>query len=329
LVSWNDGAVYPETTRLTSTKQRSAGFVSASVPVLQPATASSSCARDAAPDVAQTTGHPRERALPCGMRWFPLVLLAACGPEPVDPGSSLDEALAPNTVRFETNMGTFVLELDSGAAPNTVANFYDYVDAGFYDGRDGLGETIFHRVISGFVVQAGGFVPGLQGKSTNPTIDYEGDNERGTVAMARTNNPDSATSQFFVNLVDNTALDHADGRPGYTVFGQVIEGMPVIDDIAAVATGTTGGFADVPVDDVIIESVMRGADEKICDGQVVSTRVWSRSIRGSPPCIVSSSPWLWPPPSRCTRSTTPATPVRPRRRTCSRSPTAPSRTPTR
>ena len=197
---------------------------------------------------------------------LPLLLLAACEPEPQDPGESVAEELAAGTISFETTLGTFVMEVDAEAAPLTVANVHAYVDAGFYDGRDGLGATIMHRVVSGFVVQGGGIIEqGFAPKRTEDAIDYEGsnglDNVRGSVAMARTSDPNSATSQFYVNLSDNDALNHVDGQPGYTVFATIIEGMDVIDLIAGVATGERRGFSDVPVDDVVITNVMRGPDE--------------------------------------------------------------------
>lgn len=196
---------------------------------------------------------------------IPILFLAACEAEPIDPGESVVEGLAPGTVSFETTMGTFVVELDAEAAPLTVANVLTYVDEGFYDGRDGLGSTIMHRVIDGFVVQGGGLIEGeFATKRTHDPVTYEGDNGldnvRGSVAMARTQDPNSATSQFYVNLTNNSALNHASGTPGYTVFGTVIEGMDVVDEIAGVATGERRGFSDVPVDEVVISSVMRGPD---------------------------------------------------------------------
>lgn len=162
-------------------------------------------------------------------------------------------------VVVETSRGTFKILLYPEEAPITVENFLQYVDDGFYDG------TIFHRVIAGFVVQGGGFEPGLVRKETRDTIVLEADNGlknlRGTVAMARTNEPDSATSQWFVNLVDNDFLDYAPDNPGYAVFGEVYEGMDVVDQIAAVQTGEVSGFQDVPLNDVTIISVTRAAAE--------------------------------------------------------------------
>jgi len=157
-------------------------------------------------------------------------------------------------VRLHTNHGVITLELDAGRAPETVKNFLDYVESGFY------ANTVFHRVIDGFMVQGGGFEPGMRQKTTRPPIKNEADNgltnDRYTVAMARTSEPDSASSQFFINVKDNGFLNHtaptAQGW-GYCVFGKVIEGQDVVDKIKQVKTGKRGSHADVPVDDVIIE----------------------------------------------------------------------------
>jgi cyclophilin family peptidyl-prolyl cis-trans isomerase len=155
-------------------------------------------------------------------------------------------------VRVSTTLGEFVIEVNQAKAPNTVQNFLQYVQDGFYGG------TIFHRVIPGFVVQGGGFSPGMQEKTARAPIASEANNGlknlRGTVAMARTDAPNSATAQFFVNLTDNAALDATLTSPGYTVFGSLVEGLDVIDQIAAVPTGTQGDFSDVPVTDVVIQS---------------------------------------------------------------------------
>jgi len=154
---------------------------------------------------------------------------------------------------LETNLGDIVLELDESAAPATVANFVQYVDDGFYDG------TLFHRVIDGFMIQGGGFEPGLRQKSARGPIDNEASNglsnETGAVAMARTADPHSASAQFFINVKDNTFLDHsAPTREGwgYCVFGRVVAGMDVVEAIKAVPTGRAGGMADVPLEDVLI-----------------------------------------------------------------------------
>jgi cyclophilin family peptidyl-prolyl cis-trans isomerase len=155
-------------------------------------------------------------------------------------------------VHVATTMGEFVIQVNQAKAPSTVQNFLQYAQDGFYGG------TIFHRVIPGFVVQGGGFLPGMQEKATRAPIVGEANNGlknlRGTVAMARTNDPNSATGQFFVNLADNAALDATLTSPGYTVFGSVVEGLDVVDQIAAVPTGTQGDFTDVPVTDVVIQS---------------------------------------------------------------------------
>ncbi|MBW0274852.1 cyclophilin [Nocardia sp. MH4] len=158
-------------------------------------------------------------------------------------------------VNLETNYGQIVLELDDQAAPNTVANFVNYVNAGHYNG------TVFHRVIPGFMVQGGGFEPGLKQKPTQAPIQNEATNglknDKYTVAMARTNDPHSATAQFFINVSDNAFLNHTAPQGqgwGYAVFGKVAEGTEVVDKIAAVSTGNAGPHQDVPVDDVIIES---------------------------------------------------------------------------
>jgi cyclophilin family peptidyl-prolyl cis-trans isomerase len=161
-------------------------------------------------------------------------------------------------VVLETSLGTVRIVLDRDKAPLSVANFLQYVRSGHYDG------TIFHRVIPGFMVQGGGFDAGMKQKATQPPVRNEASNglhnRRGTVAMARTNDPDSATSQFFINVKDNTALDYAGARnPGYAVFGEVVEGMGVVERIVAVPTTTRGPYADVPKIAVIIKSA-READ---------------------------------------------------------------------
>ena len=155
-------------------------------------------------------------------------------------------------VEFVTTMGKFVVQLDPARAPKTVANFLDYVKSGFYKG------TIFHRVIPGFMVQGGGFTPDMKQKPTRAPIPLESQNGlrnlRGTIAMARTSDPNSATSQFFVNVADNASLDYPkpDGY-GYAVFGKVISGMDVIDKIVAVPTKNDGPFQNVPVKPIVIE----------------------------------------------------------------------------
>src|SRR5262245_27245140 len=149
-------------------------------------------------------------------------------------------------VSFATTRGEIVIELFTAQAPITTANFLKYVDAGFYDG------LIFHRVIDGFVVQAGGFDKTMSLRPTNAPIKNEAGNgvknTRGTLSMARTNDPDSADSQFFINLVDNASLDRRAGSPGYAVFGKVVKGMDVVDAIAKVPTGSVAGMYDVTME---------------------------------------------------------------------------------
>jgi len=158
-------------------------------------------------------------------------------------------------VVFVTTIGSFTLALDAVKAPLTVANFLVYVDSGFYD------NTIFHRVIPGFVVQGGGFEAGMTLKETLPPVDNESHNGlrnvRGSVAMARKPDPNSATSQFFINLKTNTNLDFKGNQVGYTVFGKVIEGMVVLDSLANVPTVTKGPYRDVPEQDILILSASR------------------------------------------------------------------------
>jgi cyclophilin family peptidyl-prolyl cis-trans isomerase len=161
--------------------------------------------------------------------------------------------LQNNVVKLQTSMGNIVIELNEQAAPVTVKNFLGYVQSGFYDG------TIFHRVIPGFMIQGGGFTPKMIRKKTLDPIINEAknglSNKRGTIAMARTNNPNSATSQFFINHRDNDFLNYMDdNQPGYAVFGKVIEGMDVVDAIASVKTTTRDGMENVPVEPVEIVS---------------------------------------------------------------------------
>jgi peptidyl-prolyl cis-trans isomerase A (cyclophilin A) len=151
-------------------------------------------------------------------------------------------------VKLDTSMGEIVLELDAEKAPKTVANFLQYVKAGHYNG------TIFHRVIDGFMVQGGGFTPEMSEKGTRAPIALEAgnglSNVRGALAMARTSVPDSATAQFFINVVDNPRLDTHGG--GYAVFGKVVQGMEVVDRIKNVATGQRAGMANVPQQAIVI-----------------------------------------------------------------------------
>jgi len=162
-------------------------------------------------------------------------------------------------VVVDTSLGSFTLALDEERAPKTVANLLAYVDSGHYDG------TVFHRVIDGFMIQGGGYDAAMERKPTRDPVENEAfnglKNVRGTVAMARTGDPHSATAQFFVNVKDNASLDHKDKTQagwGYTVFGQVASGMEVVDQIKAVKTGSSGPFAkDAPVEPVVIRSVRR------------------------------------------------------------------------
>lgn len=157
---------------------------------------------------------------------------------------------------MQTNYGTITLKLDAEKAPVTVENFERYAREGFYDG------TIFHRVIDGFMIQGGGMEPGMKEKQTHAPIKNEADNglknARGTIAMARTMEPHSASSQFFINVKDNHFLNHTNPTPqgwGYCVFGEVVDGMDVVDKIKGVQTGNSGFHQDVPVEDVVIEKV--------------------------------------------------------------------------
>jgi peptidyl-prolyl cis-trans isomerase A (cyclophilin A) len=156
-------------------------------------------------------------------------------------------------IRFETSLGDFTIEFFENEAPLSVANFKSYIEDGFFDG------TVFHRIVPGFVIQGGGFTEDMTQKKTKAPVKNEADNglknKRGTLSMARTNDINSATSQFFVNLKDNDFLDNSRGNFGYAVFAKVTEGMDVIDKIAAVATGRKKGFDDVPVEAVTMTSV--------------------------------------------------------------------------
>ena len=157
-------------------------------------------------------------------------------------------------IKLHTNFGVIALELDAEKAPETVKNFISYVEAGHYN------NTIFHRVINGFMIQGGGFEPGMKQKDTQAPIKNEADNglknDNYTIAMARTNDPHSATAQFFINVKNNDFLNHSSPTPsgwGYCVFGKVVEGTEVVDQIKGVKTGRSGFHQDVPVEDVIIE----------------------------------------------------------------------------
>ncbi|MBI3384003.1 MAG: peptidyl-prolyl cis-trans isomerase [Aquabacterium sp.] len=189
------------------------------------------------------TLHRTQPALKMGAKWLIAGLTLAC----------TQLALAQN-VKIATSMGDIVLQLDAAKAPKSVDNFVQYVKAGHYNG------TVFHRVIDGFMIQGGGMTPDMREKPTRAPIPLESrnglSNVRGTVAMARTNVPDSATAQFFINVKDNAFLDAArspDGN-GYAVFGKVIQGMDVVDKIRKVETGQKGPYGDVPVQPVIIKT---------------------------------------------------------------------------
>jgi cyclophilin family peptidyl-prolyl cis-trans isomerase len=160
------------------------------------------------------------------------------------------------TVEMKTNLGSFTLELYPEKAPKTVENFLKYVKGGFYK------DTVFHRVIDNFMIQGGGFLPGMTQKTTHAPVENEARNgmrnERGTIAMARTSDPHSATAQFFINVVDNDFLNHTAMTPagwGYCAFGKVVDGMTVVERIKGVPTSSRGGYKDVPITDVIIENI--------------------------------------------------------------------------
>lgn len=187
-----------------------------------------------------------------------LLLLAAacfvngCKEKKVIQIEEIEVAETTKKVKLQTSMGDIVIELNQEAAPVTAKNFLDYVRSDFYSG------TIFHRVINGFMIQGGGFEANMGEKKTNAPIVNEASNglknERGTIAMARTNNPNSATSQFFINLVNNAPLNYSPKNPGYAVFGKVVDGLEVVDAIAKVKTTTKSGMPDVPAEVVEIKS---------------------------------------------------------------------------
>ncbi len=159
-------------------------------------------------------------------------------------------------IRIQTSYGAILIDLDAERAPKSAENFLSYVKEGFYDG------TLFHRVIDNFMIQGGGFLPGMTQKTTRAPIENEARNglrnERGTVAMARTSDPHSATAQFFINVVDNDFLNHTAMTPtgwGYCVFGRVTDGMTVVDRIKGIPTSARGGYKDAPITDVVIEKM--------------------------------------------------------------------------
>lgn len=202
------------------------------------------------------------RQIPAVLAICGTALLFACGGDQARPDEQTAEPVAAdcsggtsNEVVLSTNMGDITIELLPDQAPISVENFLGYVESCFYDG------TVFHRVIPGFMIQAGGFTEDLMQKQTRAPIENEADNglknERGTVAMARRSDPNSATSQFYINLVDNQILDHGVRDFGYAVFGRVTEGMDVVDAIAASTTTMRNGMSDVPVENLIITSARR------------------------------------------------------------------------
>lgn len=212
--------------------------------------------------IQRTVFHAPLRALLLGA--LTLALLPATGviAQAQDEPQATDESTTERTddmsrprIEMKTSKGTLTIELYQEKAPKTVENFLSYVESDHYDG------TIFHRVIPGFMVQGGGFKPDMSQKDTGDPIENEADNgmknTRGTLAMARTGNPHSATAQFFINTVDNSFLDHTGKNPqgwGYAVFGEVVDGMDVVDEIVKVPTGNKGGHQNVPNEPVVIES---------------------------------------------------------------------------
>ena len=181
-------------------------------------------------------------------------LLAVAAPAAQSAPKAQGAAAANPRVLLETSKGKIVLELNAGKAPKTVKNFLDYVKAGHYNG------TVFHRVIPGFMIQGGGFTADMTQKPTRPSIQNEADNglknDRGTIAMARTPDPNSASSQFFINVANNAALNHTGKTErgwGYAVFGKVVEGMDVADAIVKVPTTTKGPYGDVPTQPIVIQ----------------------------------------------------------------------------
>lgn len=186
-----------------------------------------------------------------------LLAVVVCLTIPFSVGAA-DKPTAHPRVRMTTNLGAIEIELDAQRAPKTVANFLNYVDKGFYNG------TIFHRVIPGFMIQGGGFETGMKQKKTDEPIMNEADNglknDVGTIAMARTSSPHSASAQFFINAANNTFLNHRDKTVqgwGYAVFGKVTKGMDVVKKIETVRTKTSGPYQNVPVSDVVIRRLER------------------------------------------------------------------------
>jgi cyclophilin family peptidyl-prolyl cis-trans isomerase len=191
-------------------------------------------------------------------RFLGYILLAAAlvtGPL----GLAAESSATDPQVVIRTSEGDITVRLFKDKAPLTVANFLGYADAGFYNG------TIFHRVIPNFMIQGGGFLPDMTEKATGTPVENESRNRlhntRGTLAMARTNDPDSATSQFFINQRNNLRLDWAPGREGYTVFGEVILGMDIVDFIATAPTGTVGPHSNVPKEPIVILEITRASPQ--------------------------------------------------------------------
>lgn len=189
---------------------------------------------------------------------LPLLALLSFSAQPQAAEKPVSAPANPIVI-MKTSEGDITIALNAKKAPITVANFLEYVDSGFYNG------TIFHRVIPNFMIQAGGFTPDMSEKATRAPIVNESRNRlhntRGTIAMARTNDPDSATSQFFINQRSNLRLDWAPGRPGYTVFGEVVAGIDVVDFIATAPTGMAGRYSDVPKKPIFINEIVRQAQE--------------------------------------------------------------------
>ena len=202
-------------------------------------------------------------ATPLGAHFGGPDFFLSCGPATARPacfpGSDCMDSIT--MIRFTTNKGVIDIELDHEHAPKTSENFEEYVKSGFYNG------VIFHRVIRGFMIQGGGFLPGMIQKETRAPIENEAanglKNDRYTIAMARTGDPHSATAQFFINVADNDFLNHTAPTSqgwGYAVFGRVVAGEDVVDEIAKVRTSTRGFYGDVPVEDVVIEKAEIVAD---------------------------------------------------------------------
>lgn len=204
-----------------------------------------------------TFARPSLKRRALGLACAALLALPATLPGQAFASSSTSQGTTMSAnpkVKLQTNHGDMLVELNAEKAPKTVENFITYVKDGFFDG------TIFHRVINNFMIQGGGFEPGMKQKDTRDNVENEANNglrnNRYTLAMARTSDPHSATAQFFINVADNDFLNHTAPTSngwGYAVFGEVIEGTDVVDKIKTVKTGTKGFHQDVPVEDVIIE----------------------------------------------------------------------------